>query len=139
MAGIKVQLTNCAAHPARQRHHRRRGDYSLAVPAGTATGAALCVGQTNLGGRLSAGASVGSTVIPSASATVVGGTSYSYTRPGSPDKLAFAWNGVGHTNLNFGDVNPNSFTGDGAKNRHSGHQCELSPHLYGTNGRQRRL
>ena len=87
----------------------------MAVPAGTATGAALCVEQTNLGGRLSTGASVGSTVIPSASATVVGGTSYSYTRPGSPDKLAFAWNGVGHTNLNFGDVNPNSFTGDGAK------------------------
>ena len=115
LAGIKVQLTNCAATLYASGITDGAGDYSLAVPAGTATGAALCVEQTNLGGRLSTGASVGSTVIPSASATVVGGTSYSYTRPGSPDKLAFAWNGVGHTNLNFGDVNPNSFTGDGAK------------------------
>lgn len=115
LAGIKVQLTNCAATLYASGITDGAGDYYLAVPAGTATGAALCVEQTNLGGRLSTGASVGSTAIPSASATVVGGTSYSYTRPGSPDKLAFTWNGVSHTNLNFGDVNPNSFVGDGAK------------------------
>lgn len=115
LAGIKVQLTNCAATLYASGITDGAGAYSLAVPAGTATGAALCVEQTNLGGRLSTGASVGSTAIPSASATVVGSTSYSYTRPGIPDKLAFAWNGVGHANLNFGDVNPNSFTGDGAK------------------------
>jgi uncharacterized repeat protein (TIGR01451 family) len=78
-------------------------------------GAALCVEETNTGGRLSTGASVGSTAVPSGTPVTVGGTSYSYTRIGTPDRLAFTWNGSGHTGLNFGDVDLNTFAADGAK------------------------
>ncbi|MDP9919074.1 hypothetical protein J2W24_004743 [Variovorax boronicumulans] len=43
---------------------------------------------------------------------VSGGT---YTRTGTPDRIAFCWNGTGHSNLNFGDVHNIAFATDGAK------------------------
>jgi uncharacterized repeat protein (TIGR01451 family) len=115
LAGVGVRLTNCAATVLATATTDGSGNYALSVPFATAVGAALCVEETNTGGRLSTGASVGSTAVPSGTPVTVGGTSYSYTRTGTPDRLAFSWNGSGHTGLNFGDVDLNTFAADGAK------------------------
>ena len=32
-----------------------------------------------------------------------------------PDRIAFIWNGTGHSNLNFGDVDLNTFATGGAR------------------------
>ena len=45
----------------------------------------------------------------------MGGTSYTYTRTTPLDVIAFAWNGSGHAELNFGDVLRNTFGADAAK------------------------
>jgi uncharacterized repeat protein (TIGR01451 family) len=119
-AGITLRLTNCAATVYASAVTDAAGGYSLAPPAGTASGAALCVEQVNASGRVSTGASASNTALPSGSATTVGGTSYTYTRTGAGtgtgDRIAFAWNGTGHTSLDFGDVPQSTFAANGAKN-----------------------
>lgn len=115
LAGITVRLTNCAATVHASGMTDGTGAYNLAVPTGTATGAALCVQQTNQGTRLSTGASVGSTALPSGTATPVASTTYTYTRTSTPDRIAFAWNGTGHSGLNFGDVDTGTFAANGSK------------------------
>ncbi len=114
-AGASVKLTDCAAITLATATTDSSGNYSLSVPFSTAANAPLCVEETNAASSVSTGASVGSTALPSGSAVPVGGTSYTYTRPGTPDRIAFAWNGTGHAGLNFGDVDPNAFAADGAK------------------------
>jgi uncharacterized repeat protein (TIGR01451 family) len=54
------------------------------------------------------------------------GTSYTYTRTGTPDRIAFAWNGTGHAGLNFGDVDPNTFVADGTKGGQPGNTVSYS-------------
>ena len=114
-AGITVRLTNCASTVHATTVTDAAGGYSLAPPSGTASGTQLCVEQVNAGARVSTGASVGSTALPSGTATAVGGISYTYTRSSTPERIAFAWNGTGHADLNFGDVPNSSFAADGAK------------------------
>ena len=114
-AGVSVKLTNCAATTYSAATTDGSGNYSLSVPFSTTAGAALCVEETNLGSNVSTGASVGSTALPSGSAVTVSGTSYTYTRTGTPDRIAFTFNGTGHSGLNFGDVGLNTFAADGAK------------------------
>ena len=114
-SGITVKLTNCAATVYASTLTDASGNYSLSVPTGTATGAALCVEETNAGTRVSTGASVGNVALPSGSAVAATGGTYTYTRTGTPDRIAFSWNGTGHSNLNFGDVDNSSFATDGAK------------------------
>ena len=115
IAGVSVVLTNCAGTTYASATTDGSGQYALSVPFGTATGAPLCVQETNPPGYRSTGASAGGTQLPSGSAVVAGGTSYTYTRTGTPESIAFAWNGSGHGTLNFGDVPPNSFTNSSAK------------------------
>lgn len=114
-AGVTVRLTNCASTVHATTVTDAAGGYSLAPPSGTASGTQLCVEQVNAGARVSTGASVGSTALPSGTATAVGGISYTYTRSATPERIALAWNGTGHANLNFGDVPNSSFAADGAK------------------------
>ena len=96
------------------------GSYVLVVPVGTATNAALCVAQSNQSGRTSTGASIDSAVLPNATATLVAGTSYTYTRAGVPDTIAFAFNGTGHSGVNFGDVGQSTFAAGGTKSSQPG-------------------
>ncbi|WP_167481236.1 beta strand repeat-containing protein [Acidovorax cavernicola] len=115
-SGITVRLTNCAATVYANTLTDASGNYSLTVPASVASGGALCVEQTNgPATRVSTGASVGNVALPSGTATAAAGGSYTYTRTGTPDRIAFSWNGTGHANLNFGDVDNSSFAADGAK------------------------
>ncbi|WP_241026987.1 Ig-like domain-containing protein [Variovorax sp. RKNM96] len=117
IAGVGVRLTNCGATVLSSATTDGAGSYALDVPFATAANAPLCVEETNTASRLSTGASFGTVPLPSGSAVASGGTSYTYTRAGTPDRIAFAfaWNGTGHTGLNFGDVDRNTFAADGAK------------------------
>ncbi|MDP9930170.1 putative repeat protein (TIGR01451 family) [Variovorax paradoxus] len=115
IAGVGVKLTNCSATVLSTATTDGAGNYALDVPFATAANAPLCVEETNTALRLSTGASFGAVALPSGSAVASGGTSYTYTRSGTPDRIAFTWNGTGHTGLNFGDVDRNTFAADGAK------------------------
>jgi trimeric autotransporter adhesin len=115
LAGVTVQLTNCAATVISSVLTDASGSYRFAVPIGTAKGAAFCVEETDGRARLSTGASVGATALASGSAVAAAGGTYTYTRPGTPDRIAFSWNGTGHADLNFGDVDNSSFATSGAK------------------------
>ncbi|BEP63073.1 hypothetical protein GmRootV213_36270 [Variovorax sp. V213] len=115
IAGVSVQLTNCSATVLSTATTDGAGNYALDVPFATAASAPLCVEETNTALRLSTGASFGAVPLPSGSAVASGGTSYTYTRTGTPDRIAFTWNGTGHTGLNFGDVDRNTFAADGTK------------------------
>ncbi|WP_431123833.1 prealbumin-like fold domain-containing protein [Variovorax paradoxus] len=115
IAGVGVQLTNCSATVLSTATTDGAGNYALDVPFATAANAPLCVEETNTALRLSTGASFGAVPLPSGAAVASGGTSYTYTRTGAPDRIAFTWNGAGHTGLNFGDVDRNTFAADGAK------------------------
>ncbi|WP_369632073.1 MULTISPECIES: hypothetical protein [unclassified Variovorax] len=115
LSGVSVRLTNCGATVYASALTDASGAYSLSVPAGTATGSAMCVEETNPGTRVSTGASVGNVALPSGSAVAAAGGTYTYTRTGTPDRIAFSWNGTGHANLNFGDVDNSAFATDGAK------------------------
>ncbi|WP_307598099.1 beta strand repeat-containing protein [Variovorax boronicumulans] len=115
IAGVSVRLTNCAATVLSSATTDGAGNYALDVPFATAANAPLCVEETNTASRLSTGASFGTVALPSGTAVAGGGTSYTYTRTGTPDRIAFTWNGTGHAGLNFGDVDRNTFAADGAK------------------------
>ena len=122
-AGIAVRLTDCAATPTVYASALTdgTGGYSFGVPASVAVNAPLCVEQTNSSAaRISTGASVGATALPSGTATAATGGSYTYTRGGTPDRIAFAWNGTGHANLNFGDVDNSGFAASSAKTAQPG-------------------
>lgn len=114
--GVSVRLTDCAAAVHASAVTDAAGNYTLPVPGGMAKGAAMCVEEfNNPAARVSTGASVGGVALPSGGAVVAGTDTYTYTRTGTPDRIAFAWNGVGHAELNFGDVDNGSFAADGAK------------------------
>ncbi|WP_172705399.1 DUF11 domain-containing protein [Variovorax paradoxus] len=114
--GVSVRLTDCAAAVHASAVTDAAGKYTLPVPDGMAKGAAMCVEEfNNPAARVSTGASVGSVALPSGAAVAAGADTYTYTRTGTPDRIAFAWNGVGHAELNFGDVDNGSFAADGAK------------------------
>ena len=118
IAGVAVRLTNCAATVLASAVTDGAGRYTLAVPVATAAAAPLCVEETNPAtpsAWTSTGASVGGTALPSGTATTVAGTAYTYTRTGTPDRIAFAWNGTAPASLDFGDVAPNTLATDGAK------------------------
>ncbi|QNK65424.1 beta strand repeat-containing protein [Variovorax sp. PAMC26660] len=115
IAGVPVRLTNCGATVISTATTDGGGSYALDVPFGTAANTPLCVEQTNTASRLSTGASFSSVRLPSGSAVASGGTTYTYTRAGTPDRIAFTWNGSGHAGLNFGDVERNTLAADGAK------------------------
>ena len=128
-AGVTVRLTNCAATVYASSVTDGTGAYVFSVPGALSTGAALCVEQTNLSGRVSTGASVGSVALPTGSATAVIGTTYTYTRASTPDRIAFTWNGSGHAGLNFGDVNAGTFGANGSKNGQPGNSV-VYPHTF---------
>jgi len=114
--GVSVRLTDCAAAVHASAVTDAAGNYTLPVPDGMAKGAAMCVEEfNNPAARVSTGASVGRVALPSGAAVATGTDTYTYTRTGVPDRIAFAWNGVGHAELNFGDVDNGSFAADGAK------------------------
>ncbi|MGJ7520609.1 prealbumin-like fold domain-containing protein [Variovorax sp. LT1P1] len=118
IAGVTVRLTNCAATVFASAVTDGAGRYTLAVPFATVAGAPLCVEETNPAtpsAWTSTGASAGGTALPSGTTTTVAGTAYTYTRTGTPDRIAFAWNGAGPASLDFGDVAPNTLAADGAK------------------------
>ena len=128
-AGVTVRLTNCAAAVYSSSVTDGTGAYVFSVPAALSTGAALCVEQTNLSGRVSTGASVGSVALHTGSATAVGTTTYTYTRASTPDRIAFIWNGSGHAGLNFGDVNAGTFGANGSKTGQPGNTV-VYPHTF---------
>ena len=105
------------------------GRYSLAVPFATAVGNNLCVQETTPGTWLSTGASVGSVALPAGSLVTTGGTGYTYTRAVPLDVIAFAWNGSGHADLNFGDVPPNTFATGEVKSGIAGNTVSY-PHSF---------
>jgi uncharacterized repeat protein (TIGR01451 family) len=116
LSGIGVRLTDCAATILSTTVTDGTGMYALAVPFTVGTGDALCVEETNMVSRISTGASLGVVQLPSGQAVTNTGTAYTYTRDGTPDRIAFAWNSSGHADLNFGDVDRNTLATDGAKN-----------------------
>ena len=114
--GVTLKLLDCASSGLiATAVSDGAGRYSLAVPFATAAGSNLCVQETSSAVWLSTGASVGSTALPSGTSVSTGGTSYTYTRTISPVVIAFAWNGSGHAELNFGHVLRNTFAADTAK------------------------
>ena len=115
-SGISMRLTDCAATTLSTAVTDGTGKYALAVPFTIGTGDALCVEETNTVSRISTGASLGGAQLPSGQAVTSAGTAYTYTREGTPDRIAFTWNSSGHTGLNFGDVDRNTLATDGAKN-----------------------
>lgn len=118
LAGVSVRLTNCAATVLASTTTDATGAYALTVPFATTASAPLCVEETNPStpsAWTSTGASVGTQAVPSGTPTTAGGTAYTYTRTGTPDRIAFTWNGTGHAGLNFGDVAPNTLAADGAR------------------------
>ncbi|PIF73223.1 putative repeat protein (TIGR01451 family) [Variovorax sp. 54] len=120
--GVAVRLTDCAAAIFSTATTDGLGNYSLPVPSSMAMGAALCVEESTPAGYLSTGASVGATQLPSGASTSSGGKAYTYTRTaaGTPDRMAFSWNGASSTGLNFGDVPFNTFGADSVKGGVSG-------------------
>lgn len=139
LSGVTVRLTDCAATVHSSALTDATGHYRLAVPLSVAKGAALCVEQVNNPDtRVSTGASVGNTALPSGSALAVAGDTYTYIRPGTHDHIAFSWNGSGHADLNFGDVDNSSFAASGAKTGLPGSTVTY-PHIFtaGTGGRVR--
>ena len=129
MPGVTLKLTNCTGTTFATAMTDGSGNYSLSVPFSTGTGTALCVEETNPALRLSTGASVGGIQLPTGVLTMVTGTSYTYTRATTPDKISFTWNGAGHSALNFGDVDSNTFAGDGAKTGIAGNTVSY-PHTF---------
>ena len=138
LASVTMRLTNCAGTVHATSQTDAAGGYSLGVPASVPAGAALCVEEDNPGSRMSTGASVDSTALPSGTATSVGGASYTYTRGDTPDRIAFNWNGTGHASLNFGDVDNSTFAASGAKTGLPGNTVTY-PHTFsaGTGGQVR--
>ena len=116
-SGITMTLGNCSGTTYSSTVTDGTGSYVLVVPIGATN---LCVAQTNQSGRTSTGASIDSTVLPNAAATTVAGTSYTYTRAGTPDTIAFAFNGTGHSGVNFGDVGQSTFAAGGTKSSQPG-------------------
>jgi len=98
---VAVRLTDCASTVYGSASTDGAGKFVLAIPAGTAPGAPLCVVQTNLTGYVSTGAQVGNT----------GG---SYDRPSDTIRFPFAAN-LAYSGLSFGDVPENRFLSDGVK------------------------
>lgn len=113
VSAASIKLTNCAGTTYASTLTDGTGRYKMGVNASLTVGSALCVEQTNAACSVSTGASVGSTALPSGSPVTVAATSY--TRTAAPDRIAFAWNGTGHVDLNFGDVSMNTLVADGAK------------------------
>ena len=113
--GVSVKLTNCAATIYGSTITDGSGAYTLAIPASVTLGGPMCVEEFNTSNRISTGASVGNMPLPSGAAIAAAGTTYTYTRAGTPDRIAFTWNGAAHANLNFGDVDPSTFATSGAK------------------------
>ncbi|MDP9877688.1 putative repeat protein (TIGR01451 family) [Variovorax boronicumulans] len=113
--GVSVKLTNCAATIYGSTITDGSGAYTLAIPASVTLGGPICVEEFNTSNRISTGASVGNMPLPSGAAIAAAGTTYTYTRAGTPDRIAFTWNGAAHANLNFGDVDPSTFATSGAK------------------------
>ena len=137
LSGITVRLTNCAATVYASGVTDGTGAYNLAVPTGTATGAALCVEQTNQGTRISTGASVDSTALPSGTATPVASTTYTYTRTSTPDRIAFTYNGTGHSDSEFRRCGYGHLRHQRFQIRTARHHGKLSAHLHRRHGRQR--
>ena len=126
MGGVGIKLTNCAGGVISTATTDGNGAYLLSVPFSTATGSSLCVEKTTLVPRLSTGASVAGTAVPSSTSVVASdGVSYSYIRTGL-EKFSFQWNGTGHYNLNFGDVEPNTFVANGTKSGPAGNSVSYS-------------
>ena len=111
---VNLKLTNCAATVYATSASDGQGNFYFGWPA-VAISAPLCVEVSNPSSHVSTGASVAAVALPSGSAQAAGGTSYTYTRSSNSAKIAFTWNGSGHTNLNLGIVADNTFTADGAK------------------------
>lgn len=114
LSSVKVNLTNCSGTVYASAATNANGDYVLTAPPSVPNGSQVCVEETNLGGYTSTGANVAGTALPSGSATTVAGTSYTYTRGSTPDRIAFTYSTAtgNYSNLNFGDVAPNVFTTD---------------------------
>ena len=108
-AGIAMSLSNCSGTLYGSTLTDGTGNYFLSVPSSVATGTPLCAAQTNQAGRLSTGASLGSTALISGAATL----GYTYSR--TTDTIAFTFNGSGHANLNFADVDSSTFATSGTK------------------------
>ena len=116
IAGVQVNLTNCAGTTHASNITASNGDYVFRVPTGAAT---LCVVESNLAQHFSTGANVGGTVLPSGTAVNVSGTSYTYTRPADSITFANAAN-TSYTGINFGDVLANSFAASAVKQAQPG-------------------
>ena len=122
VAIVVLKLTDCAGITFGNAVTDGAGNYQFAVSPALTAGTSMCVEETNPPTRISTGASVGATALPSGAATPAGATSYTYTRTTTttPDRIAFAWNGTGHAGLNFGDVDPSALAADGAKTGQAG-------------------
>ncbi|MBL0230570.1 MAG: DUF11 domain-containing protein [Moraxellaceae bacterium] len=99
IGNVIVKLTDCGATDYVFAQTDGSGDYQLIVPALLATGAVLCVVETNLSGYRNTGGSAGTTA----------GT-YNITT----DKTQFTYtDGVTYTGVNFGDVAQSQLFTDG--------------------------
>ncbi len=119
LAGVAMRLTNCAATVHATAQTDGLGQYSLPAPSAMviAAGTTVCVEESTPAGYRSVGASVGTVRLPSGAGTISAGKTYTYTRTavGTPDRIAFLWDGSTRAGLNFGDVALGVFETDGAK------------------------
>ena len=122
-ASITMSLSNCSGTVYSSTLTDGSGNYFLTVPSSMATGAPLCVAQTNKTGRLSTGASFGSTALPDGAAIL----GFTYTR--TTDSIAFAFSGTSQANLNFADVDSSAFAASGTKTSQAGSSVSY-PHTF---------
>ncbi|KQX34991.1 DUF11 domain-containing protein [Variovorax sp. Root434] len=127
--GITVRLTDCGTTTLATTTTNGSGQYALGAPLGLGLNDPVCVEETNAASRISTGASLGSVSLRSGQAVAIAGISYTYTRSGTPDRIAFTWNGTGHAGLNFGDVDRNTLAADGAKTGQPGSTVSY-PHTF---------
>lgn len=110
ISGVAVKLTNCGSTTYASGTTDGNGDYALSV--GSATGS-VCVDVGSLTGFVGTGANASATVLPSGSATTVGGTAYTFDR--TAGRIAFTLvAGTSYTGLNFGEAANSTLQSDGA-------------------------
>jgi uncharacterized repeat protein (TIGR01451 family) len=103
IGGVSVQLSNCASTVHGSALTDDGGNFSLAVPLAQ-VGQTVCLSATLPNGYLATGANAAGTVLPSGSATTVGGRAYTYSRGAS--QVSFTAPSSGAIVLHLGAVPP---------------------------------
>ncbi len=135
VAGATVRLTNCASTVYTSTTTDASGAYALRVPL-QQMGQTLCVAAAPARpvDGTATGANASGTVLPSGTATTVGGLAYTYTR--ASQQVSFTAPAAGALVLNFGRVPPSTLTPAASSQQNAAHTRAVHAHVFtpGTGG-----